>query len=209
MKARHACLPRANCPVISPLAAMPLSGATGSGASMTAGPGSTRVVAHDPDWAADFAAEAERIRAAFAAIDIVLHHIGSTSVPGLAAKPIIDMLGVVRQPEAADGVDMAALGYRAMGEFGLAGRRYFRKDDASGRRTHHLHVFGKGSPHVERHLVFRDYLRAHPQAAHDYGALKLRISAGGAIGWDAYQDAKDAFVRQLEAIAPGWTRQGH
>jgi GrpB-like predicted nucleotidyltransferase (UPF0157 family) len=66
---------------------------------------------------------------------------------------------------------MGDLGYEVMGPFGIEGRRYFRKFDATGRRTHHLHVFSQGSPHIERHLAFRDYLRSNPLKAAAYSDL--------------------------------------
>jgi GrpB-like predicted nucleotidyltransferase (UPF0157 family) len=136
---------------------------------------------------------------------IALHHIGSTAIPGILAKPIIDLLGVARSFERLDGATgrIESLGYTAMGAFGIEGRRYFRKDDAEGRRTNHLHVFESGSPHIERHLAFRDYLRRYPVKAGEYSALKAELVASGA----PYQDGKDAFVKAAEAEAINW-RQG-
>lgn len=97
---------------------------------------------------------------------------------------------------------MQLLGYTAIGAFGIEGRRYFRKDDAQGRRTHHRHLFGAGSPHIERHLAFRDYLRSHPKKAGEYSALKqARVDSGV-----ARQDGKDAFVKAAEAEAIHWRR---
>lgn len=164
------------------------------------------VVPHDPEWAAAFAAETRALAAAIGETCTALHHIGSTAVPGILAKPIIDMLGVARSFERLDGATgrIEALGYTAMGAFGIEGRRYFRKDDAEGRRTHHLHVFETGSPHIKRHLAFRDYLRSHPEKAREYSALKAALVASGA----PYQDGKDAFVKAAEAEAINWRRGG-
>lgn len=163
------------------------------------------VVAHDPAWAAQFAAEAEQIAAALAPHLLALHHIGSTSVPGIHAKPIIDMLAVARSLTAVDAATPAlvALGYQAMGAFGITGRRYFRKDDAAGQRTHHLHCFARRSPHIARHLAFRDYLRAHPLVAADYGALKLRLAQNP----DTYVEGKAPFIVKTQAQALTWYQQ--
>lgn len=115
------------------------------------------VLPHDPAWAVAFEREAEAVRQALAGTRIALHHIGSTAIAGILAKPIIDLLGVVEVlPQMDRHTDQKqALGYEVMGAFGIEGRRYFRKFDRGGNRTHHLHVFGTGSPHVERHLAFR------------------------------------------------------
>mgnify|MGYP000440740499 CR=1 FL=1 len=91
-----------------------------------------------------------------------------------------------------------------MGAFGIEGRRYFRKDDSGGNRTHLLHVFKAGSPHIERHLAFSDYLRSHPDKAAEYSALKAGIVSSGA----PYQKARDPFVQRIEAQALAWYRKG-
>src|SRR5947209_8072592 len=120
-----------------------------------------QVVAYRDEWVELFRREAEQLGRVFGDELIAIHHIGSTAVPGLQAKPVIDMLPVVRQIERVDAFDpaMRALGYEPMGEYGIPGRRYFRKggDD----RTHQAHAFQQGDPNVERHLAYRDYLRAH------------------------------------------------
>ncbi|WP_422048777.1 GrpB family protein [Shimia sp.] len=166
------------------------------------------VVEHDPAWAAGFAKEAAAIHTALGAEAIELYHIGSTSVPGLVAKPILDLLGEVADLAAVDAAtaQFEALGYEVMGELGIPRRRYFRKMDAAGQRSHHLHVFERGSAHVVRHLAFRDYLRAHPEVAADYGALKRQLIAEGRGDWEAYIDGKDAFVQRVEAEALAWAR---
>ena len=88
-----------------------------------------------------------------------LHHIGSTAIPGIFAKPIIDLLLEVGNIGELDDRSsfMGELGYEAMGEFGIPGRRYDRKNNASGIRTHQVHAYESGSPEVERHIAFRDY----------------------------------------------------
>src|SRR5688572_26829142 len=93
---------------------------------------------YSADWPRLFESEAERLRRLLGAELVAIHHIGSTAIPGLAAKPIIDLLPVVRQIDRVDALTPAfeAAGYRAWGEYGLSGRRYFTRDDVSGLRTH-------------------------------------------------------------------------
>jgi hypothetical protein len=101
---------------------------------------------------------------------------------------------------------MERLGYEVMGEFGIEGRRYFRRDDPTGRRTHQIHAFAEGSPHVRRHLAFRDFMRAHPGLAGQYGELKRSLAAAHPHDMDAYMDGKDGFIKEMEARALEWIR---
>lgn len=162
---------------------------------------------YNPQWPGMFEAEATRIRDIFGEELLALHHIGSTSVPGLKAKPIIDMIPVVQNIDVVDQYNdkMIALGYEPMGEFGIPGRRYFRKggDD----RTHHVHVFQAGSAEIERHLVFRDYLRQHPEDAKKYGELKQSLAERFPYDIEAYMDGKDQFIKDLEQEALKWNRE--
>lgn len=164
------------------------------------------VVPYDPAWPHAFAAVAGDIASAMGPNLLALHHIGSTSVPGMAAKPVVDMLAVVAGLADVDRQARAVerLGYEAMGEFGIERRRYFRRDDAAGRRTHQLHAFEDGSPHVRRHLAFRDFLRAHPAVAQQYGDLKQRLAEAHPHDADAYIDGKDGFVKETEQRALRW-----
>jgi len=168
------------------------------------------VVAYDPAWPAEFEAEAQRIARALGSNVVALHHIGSTAIPGMFAKPILDILLEVDDLAALDRETGAlqALGYEAMGEFGIPRRRYFRKSNAAGVRTHHLHAFQVGDAEIERHLAFRDYLIAHPAAAQAYGALKQELARRFVDDRQAYMDGKDAFVKEQEAKALQWRRAG-
>lgn len=167
------------------------------------------VVPHDPAWASAFEAEAQVLRTALGKILLEVHHIGSTAIPGILAKPIIDLLGVVQDLDEIDtrASALCTCGYEGMGSFGIDRRRYFRKNSAAGVRTHQLHVFASGSPHIERHLAFRDYLRKFPDTASAYSDLKARLVRGGQTSWDAYIDGKDAFVKATEAEAVAYFRQ--
>lgn len=161
------------------------------------------IVPYDPRWPREYERASAELAAALGSNLLALHHIGSTSIPGLHAKPILDMLGVVGNLEAADArtIEMERLGYEAKGEFGIEGRRYFRRDDSTGRRTHHLHVFAEGSPHVLRHLAFRDSLREDPSLAEQYGNLKRQLAADHAFDMEAYLDGKSSFIQEVVARA--------
>ena len=165
------------------------------------------IVDYNEDWVEEFKREAAELSQVFGDELVAIHHIGSTSVPALQAKPIIDIMPVVRRIERVDAFNpqMEALGYEAMGELGIPGRRYFRKggDD----RTHHVHVFQEGSEEIERHLAFRDYLRARPDVAARYGELKAQLARQFPHDIDAYMDGKDAFVKEVEQQALVWRRR--
>ncbi len=158
---------------------------------------------HDPRWADLFKTESELVAQALAPNVIAIHHIGSTAIPTIYAKPIIDMLIEVTDIEEVDVQNpaMEALGYEAMGEYGIPGRRYFRKDDDAGIRTHHAHTFAVGSPEVERHLAFRDYMLAHPECAQQYSALKRQLADAHPDDINSYMDGKDGFIKDIDVKA--------
>ena len=148
-----------------------------------------------------FARTAKEIVACFDPVQIHLHHIGSTAVPGLLAKPIIDMLLVAPALPDLDrrATDLAALGFAAKGENGIAGRRYFVRRDACGMRTHHLHAFADGAQAIARHLAFRDCLRADANLLDEYASIKRRALGDGSVSRAQYQDRKDAFIARVLA----------
>lgn len=167
------------------------------------------VVPYDPNWPARFEAEAAPIREALGDTLIGIEHIGSTSVPGLAAKPIIDMIPLVRDVTELDAKigAMAAIGYTPRGEYGLPGRRYFRKGSAYARMIH-AHAYQIDDPEAERHLAFRDYLRTHPEARAAYAALKIELAQRHPTDIVAYMAGKDGLIKRLEAEALVWYRAG-
>lgn len=169
-----------------------------------------RVVPYDELWPARYEAEAKRIREAVGDIVVQVHHIGSTAVPGLSAKPIIDMLVEVSGLAELDSRTpvLESLGYEAKGEHGIPGRRYFRRHDASGVRTHQVHAFDVRSLQADRHLAFRDYLIAHPQVAQAYGELKRQLAERFPTDKYAYMDGKDSFVKHYESEALAWRSRG-
>ncbi len=164
------------------------------------------MLAHDPAWASEFGQEAARISRALGELGVSLHHIGSTAVPEIPAKPIIDILMVVEDLVELDAKNSALvdLGYEALGEFGIPGRRFYRRSDDSGIRTHHVHAFEVGDPGIERHLAFRDYMIAHPAEARRYGELKTDLALRFPEDIDGYMRGKDAFIKEREARALAW-----
>ncbi|WP_028112698.1 GrpB family protein [Ferrimonas kyonanensis] len=164
------------------------------------------VVAHRPQWRDAFISESAQLRQALAGLTVSIHHIGSTSVPGLCAKPVIDILIEVEAVSLLDTPEITAqlarLGYSARGENGIAGRRYFEKGGED--RTHQIHAFAGGSAGVRRHLAFRDYLRAHPSVAEAYGQLKQRVALRCDHDIVRYCQGKDAFIKLHEQRALAW-----
>ena len=163
------------------------------------------VVPYNPQWPALYEQEAQAIGQILGENLTAIHHIGSTSVPGLAAKPIIDIMPVVRDLAQVDAcsAQFEALGYEVMGEFGIPGRRYYRKGGEN--RTHQIHAFSEEDHwNIDRHLAVRDYLRAHPKEAKLYGDLKQRLAQQFPEDIEQYCDGKDAFVKALEKRAYAW-----
>ena len=185
-----------------------------------------QIVDADPGWPARYVAA----RAELAAIPgvVAIEHVGSTAVPGLAGKPVIDLAAGVADPALLDVsaeepwtatashslaprgaaahvalvVAITSLGYVYRGEADIPGRLYFRRDTA-GVRTHHLHVALLGGAFWDDHLLFRDYLRAHPARAAAYAAVKRALAAALADR-AAYTDAKGPFIRETMALARAW-----
>ncbi|MGM9661866.1 MAG: GrpB family protein [Oscillospiraceae bacterium] len=165
------------------------------------------VTEYDPSWQEKFEAEARLIRDILGENCVAIHHIGSTAVPGLAAKPIIDLMPVVHDLGPVDAAAPAfeRIGYEYMGEFGIAGRRYLRKGGEE--QTHHVHIFAESSAaDIQRHLAVRDYLRTHREACNAYAALKTALAEKYPYDIDGYCDGKDAFVKQMEKEALRWSR---
>ena len=167
------------------------------------------VVNHNPLWQAAFEAEAQLIQAALGETVVVIHHIGSTAIPGIYAKPIIDLLVEVKEIVHMDQhqAAMESLGYVSMGEFGIPGRRYFRKENQQGVRTHHIHAFTTGESEVERHLAFRDYMRTHQEDAQAYSTLKRELAKQYPTRIDLYMDGKDGFIKAMAQKAVQWRFQ--
>jgi len=163
-----------------------------------------RVLDYSTDWPAAYDLEAQRLIRVFGEQLEGIHHIGSTAVSGLPAKPVIDILVEVRDIEKVDELNqlMEELGYEARGEYGISNRRFFPK--GGNRRSHHVHVFPAGHSEVLRHLRFRDYMRAFPAEAEAYADLKLQLAEKYPHDIDGYCDGKNAFIHELDCRAAEW-----
>lgn len=156
------------------------------------------VVPYDPSWVTRFDAIATHVGAALVDVPHRIEHVGSTSVPGLAAKPIVDLDVVVAGEHVAPCIEcLAPVGYVHRGTLGLEGRHAFFAPP--GADTHHLYVCVEGSLALRNHLALRDHLRAHPEDAEAYGALKQRLAAEHANDPAAYLEAKTPFLVGLLA----------
>jgi len=167
-------------------------------------PYDVHLLAHDPAWSEQAEQEASRLlRAAYPSLASV-EHIGSTSIPGILAKPIIDLMGIGPDLEAIETARPAVegLGYAWHGEYGLEGRRYCTlTDTATGLRKFHLHCYAAGDHSIHRHLAFRDYLRGHPDEAHEYERMKQGCAAKHPADSNAYTACKDRWITRVEATA--------
>jgi len=173
---------------------------------MARGSQPVEIVEYDPAWPRRFAEERDRIAAALGPAALVIEHIGSTAVDGLPAKPVIDIMVGVSDIERS-GQAVAALielGYDYAPEFesDIPERRYFYKGIP---HTHHVHMVAQTSDFFDRHLAFRDHLRAHPEAAAEYSRLKRGLAARFRHDRDAYTEGKRRFVETVveAALHPG------
>ncbi len=176
------------------------------------------VVDYNPLWVKKYEEESLHIKDILSDNCITIYHIGSTSVEGLAAKPIIDIMVAVRSLEKVDCVAEAfsKIGYEYLGEFGIEGRRYLRKggderthqihifqaDDWNDERTHQIHIFQADDwNNIGRHLAFRDYMRTHEKEREEYAKIKIELAKKFPYDIDGYCDGKENFVREMEEIA--------
>jgi GrpB-like predicted nucleotidyltransferase (UPF0157 family) len=164
-----------------------------------------RIVDHDPDWPLRAREELERVADALGETAVRLEHVGSTSVPGLGAKPIIDMQASVRDIERQDDYvgPLERLGYLFAPDPAFPDYHYFAKPHTRP-RSHHLHVCQADSNQELRHLAVRDYLRAHPEEAASYERLKRALVREHPQDRLAYVAGKDAYMVDLEARAVRW-----
>ena len=167
------------------------------------------VVLVEPDraWLALFCTEGRRLIAVAAQAILEVHHVGSTAIPGILAKPIIDVLIILRRfLNEAESVAVSMAGYEYCGEAGIPGRQYFSRRTSP---AFHLHAFLDGHAEVGRMLLFRDYLRAHPETAREYEALKRHLAERFRRDRAAYTDAKTDFISSVDAKAALWNPERH
>jgi len=163
------------------------------------------IVPFTPQWEEVFNQEVDALKQAFGKVLLKIHHIGSTSIPGIVAKPIVDMLPVVKDIRAVDRItpSIEALGYEAKGEYGMPGRRFFVKSQG-GKRLFNMHVFEEGHADIQRHLLFRDYLRAHPEEALLYADLKKDLVLQYPDDIERYCWGKEDFIKEIDRKAMTW-----
>jgi GrpB-like predicted nucleotidyltransferase (UPF0157 family) len=152
------------------------------------------IAPYDPVWPLDFAAEADRLAQACRDLPLRIEHIGSTAVPSLSAKPIIDILiGVppraVREPYVSA---IRGLGYDHLGAHGLPGRHDFRRGSP---RTHHIHLVSWSSAVWRDHLLFRDWLRQNERVMREYAVLKRELAAMFTDDRSRYSESKGPFIK--------------
>lgn len=167
-----------------------------------------QVVPHDPSWAESYHREASKLSAILGEQVIAAFHAGSTSIPGIKAKPVVDILLVVSDIHKVDDYDtrLAELGYEAIGEMGIPGRRFFTRTEGDV-RTHNIHIFQFDHPEVEQMLNFRDYLRSHPEEAEQYSHLKEELSVLYSEDIDSYIAGKSSFIRKTIQDAAKWRQE--
>lgn len=157
-----------------------------------------KLVPYDPSWPGAFAVERSRLEAMLPGVLLDIEHIGSTAVPGMAAKAVIDLLAGVDSMTLVKSIaaQVCAAGYTTSAAFNatLVDRSWFMRS-ANGQRTHHLHVVVHGGDIWREHLAFRDALRADPPLAQAYATLKSQLAARHASDRDAYTAAKTEFIR--------------
>lgn len=156
------------------------------------------LVPYDKQWPLLFAEEEKRLAAILQQRCLAIHHIGSTAIPQIHAKPIIDMLPVVEDIDQIDALNHAfeALGYTCMGEYGIKGRRFFWKSKSH--RSHNIHIFAKNSPEIARHIAFRDFLISNPVYAQAYSLIKQSLTAVFADDIDNYVNGKASFIQYID-----------
>lgn len=160
------------------------------------------VLDYNPNWPLEYEREKQKITSILNGNCVGIWHIGSTAVPGLAAKPVIDIMAAVQSLEAVDAAakKFIKIGYEYLGEFGMPGRRYLRK--GGDERTHQIHIFHiSDRENLNRHLAFREFMRKHSKEREEYTTLKKLLAQKYPYDIDGYCDGKDEFVRKIEKQA--------
>ena len=159
---------------------------------------------YDPRWVENTVAERKLLASVLGRILVAVHHVGSTAIPGIRAKPVLDLMPVVTGLTELDQYQthLEMLGYHWWGELGLPRRRYCTKTDpVTNRRLMQLHCYAEGSSEITRHLAFRDYLRKNPSIAAAYDQEKFRCQGLHPDDSHAYGDCKEAWIKKVEAEA--------
>lgn len=162
------------------------------------------IVEFSEKWCIEYTNELKSIKAILSQEVIKAYHIGSTAIQGIAAKPIIDILLVVKNLNNIENYnkELNKIGYEAKGEFGSVGRRFFQKGRVN--RTHHVHIFEEGNTEIERHILFVEYLNNHTKKAMEYGKLKKSLEIKHKNMPSKYSEGKSDFIRLVEQEAYEW-----
>ena len=172
---------------------------------------SIRVVPYDTTWPQKYEKEKTAILDRIGQYGVQLEHIGSTAIPGLGAKPIIDiMIGLQQFDDKRHCMPvLESMGYQYISDFETTfpDRRFFYKRSQNGRRTHQVHMVEIGCPFWVDHLLFRDYLRVHPDEAAEYYDLKLKLAGDYQTDRLGYNDAKTEFIQGVMSRAEHWRAQ--
>jgi len=162
------------------------------------------VVDYDPNWINIFETEKILLTSVIGKNAVLIEHIGSTTVKGLAAKPVIDILVEVKNLLDLDKYNeqIATLGFVVKGENGISGRRYFQKGGQ--KRSHHVHAFQSGDFNLIRHRAFKEYLIAHPWASSEYGQVKKEARLKSDNNIHIYMALKNEFIQKYEKLAVEW-----
>ncbi|TFB22126.1 GrpB family protein [Filobacillus milosensis] len=157
-------------------------------------------------WKRMYEQEVQLLKNIFDDEILYFEHFGSTSVPGMKAKPVIDMMVIVKDISVIDTYNekMTSLNYDVAGEWGIKGRRLFRKGGEN--RTHHIHFYQFDNPQIKRHIVLRDYLRSHPEEVERYSEFKDELASKYELTRD-YSPAKKEFVAEMERRALDWAEK--
>ena len=160
--------------------------------------GSVRLAPYRAEWKQLYEEEAARLSSVLGDKVLRVEHVGSTAIDGIDAKPLIDMMAAVESlDEARDLVPvLEGMGYEHRGNGGVEGRIFLAKGPRS-RRTHHLSLTEITSDHWQRSILFRDYLRAHPEVAEEYGELKRELARKYPEDRESYTAGKDRFIEQV------------
>ena len=158
------------------------------------------VLSYDEKWKQDFLEIKKEIAEALGTFAIVVEHVGSTSVEGLAAKPIIDIDVVVKSDDIERAIQaLAAIGYIHEGNLGIEGREAFAYEGKEHLQRHHLYVCPEDSEELKRHLAFRDYLRTHQAAREAYGKAKSAAAKLYPDDIDKYIEYKSPIIEEIYA----------
>lgn len=162
-----------------------------------------RLSSYKESWKSLYQNECKNLEGILGDLIIQFEHFGSTSIEGMKAKPVIDMMVIVRDIQKVDQFSslFINLGYEVAGEWGISGRRLLRKGGEN--RTHHIHIYEQGNKEIERHIIFRDYLRVNEKVAQEYSHYKGML-ASKYHDTREYSKAKKDYVRNIEKEALMW-----